>query len=72
MAEAAEKAAKETAEKVAEISKKFAEAKETGQPVELDRRVEPCDGSVVECDVDSVIRYAMPDGAIKVKRIHTH
>ena len=69
---AAKKAAEEAAKKAAETAAKFAEAKETGNPVELDRWSEPCDGSVVECDVDIVIRYAMPDGAIKVKRIHTH
>ena len=69
---AAKKAAEEAAKKAAETAAKFAEAKETGNPVELDRWSEPCDGSVVECDVDIVIRYAMPDGTTKVKRIHTH
>lgn len=72
MEEATKKAAKEAAAKVAEAEAKFAEAKETGEPVELDRRVEPCDGSAVECSLDIVIRYAMPDGTTKVKRIHTH
>lgn len=72
MEEATKKAAKEAAAKVAEAEAKFAEAKETGEPVELDRRVEPCDGSAVECSLDIVIRYAMPDGTTKVKRIHTY
>jgi hypothetical protein len=70
--EAAKKAAEETAQRAAETAAKFAEAKETGNPVELDRWIEPCDGSVVECDVDIIIRYAMPDGSAKVERIHTY
>ncbi len=70
--EAARKAAEETAQRAAETAAKFAEAKETGNPVEMTRGSGPCDGSVVECDVDIVIRYAMPDGSVKVERIHTH
>jgi hypothetical protein len=72
MEEATKKAAREATEKVAEMEAKFAEAKRTGNPVEFDRWSEPCDGSVVECDVDIIIWYAMPDGSVKVERIHTH
>ena len=65
-------AVKRAAEAIAKKEAAFAEAAETGKPVELSRTTEPCDGSAYECSLDIVVRYAMPDGAIKAKRIHTH
>jgi hypothetical protein len=47
-------------------------AKDTGQPVEIERWSEPCDGSQDECDLDIISRVAMPDGKIVTHRSHTH
>lgn len=68
---AKEKAEKEAKEK-AELEVKFAEAKAKGKPVEIERYIVDCDGSVDECSTDIIYRYAMPDGSIEVSRIHTH
>jgi hypothetical protein len=65
----AKKAAQE--KKEAEKAAKFAEAKETGKPVELKRYLADCDGTVEECSTDIVTVYAMPDGSTKTKRTHT-
>ncbi len=56
----------------AERKVKFKEARNTGKPVELERAMVDCDGSVGECSTDIVYRYAMPDGSVQTKRIHTH
>lgn len=55
----------------AEIAAKFAEAKETGDPVVIRRWSEPCNDPYEECDVDNLVEYAMPDGTTKVERHHT-
>jgi len=51
---------------------KFAQAKETGKPVELDRWTDECCERDFECDLDIVTQYAMPDGSTRTERIHTH
>jgi len=51
---------------------KFEEAQRTGEPVLLERTSGPCDGSVVECSLDIICRYAMPDGTTKTERHHAH
>lgn len=65
------KAAKAREAEEAEAAK-YAEAKDTGKPVEMKQWTEPCDGTVTECSWDHVTRYAMPDGSTKVTRAHTH
>jgi hypothetical protein len=60
------------AEAQAKVEAAFGEAKTTGKPVELKRWTEECDGSVDGCSVDIVTKYAMPDGATKITRIHTY
>jgi len=62
----AEKKAKEEA-----IQAKFAEAKETGNPVMLHHYMDECNNPHEECDLDSVTVYAMPDGTTKTTRMHT-
>lgn len=51
---------------------KFAEARATGAPVLLRRHVDACDGSAVDCSVDVVEEWSLPDGTIRRQRIHTH
>ncbi len=65
-AEAAKKAAAET-----ERQAKFAEARETGKPVFLEKWSEPCSDPREECSLDIVAQYAMPDGSTKTVRQHT-
>ena len=55
-----------------EIKDKFAKAKGTGEKVLLSSRSVPCDGSAVECSLDIIRVYAIPDGSEKSERIHTH
>ena len=50
---------------------KFDEAKSTGEPVELERYVAPCNDPHEECSMDIVVTYAMPDGTTKTRRNHT-
>ena len=72
---AAEEQARKEAEEVekqAKVEQALAEAKATGKPVEIARWTEPCDGTVRECSLDIVTRWAMPDGTIKVRRTHTY
>lgn len=65
-AEAAKKAAAET-----ERQAKFAEARETGKPVFLEKWSEPCSDPREECSLDIVAQYAMPDGGTETRRQHT-
>ena len=69
--EALEKDAKIQAEKAAAIKSRFAEAKETGKPVLLERHSEECSDPNEECDLDVVSTWAMPDGTTKTSRQHT-
>ena len=74
-AEAAEKkAAEEAAQKAAADQKrqaKFERARETGEPVLLQKWSEPCNDPREECSLDICCQYAMPDGSVKVERNHT-
>jgi len=67
----AKKAAKNEV-RLAERTAKIQAARDTGEPVEIDRWSEPCDGSQDECDLDIISRVAMPDGSIVTHRSHTH
>jgi len=49
----------------------FEEAKRTGHEILIDQMYVPCDGSVEECNLDILIKYAMPDGTTKIVRRHT-
>jgi hypothetical protein len=51
---------------------KFAEASRTGKPVELRSWSEECCERDFDCSLDVVTEYALPDGATKMGRIHTH
>lgn len=68
----AEEEQKAIAAKEAARAAKFAEAKQTGQPVILNRWTEPCNNPREECSWDSMYQYAMPDGSIKTVRNHTY
>jgi len=74
-AEAAEKkAAEEAAQKAAADQKrkaKFERARETGEPVLLQKWSEPCNDPREECSLDICCQYAMPDGSVKTERQHT-
>lgn len=65
-AEAAKKAKAET-----ERQAKFDEAMASSKPVELHRYTAPCNDPEEECSLDIVTEYAMPDGSVKVTRMHT-
>lgn len=69
----AERTSKTKAREAAEAraSAAVAKAAETGKPVEIDRRMVPCDGTAEDCSTDLVIRLAMPDGTIHEARTHT-
>jgi hypothetical protein len=52
---------------------RIAEARATGQPVPLRSWSEPCcERGRLDCDVDNLTEYAMPDGTTRVERIHTY
>lgn len=51
---------------------KFEEAKRTEKKVHLREWSEPCNDPTLECDVDILIEYAMPDGSTQIKRSHTY
>jgi hypothetical protein len=65
------KKAEKAAERESIRRAKFEEAARTGKPVELRRWTDQCDDPREECDIDSVIEYAMPDGSTKIERHHT-
>lgn len=65
-----EKAAKK-ATKEADVAAKFAEAKETGEPVLLQSWTEDCNDPHEECSTDTIMTFAMPDGTRKTQRHHT-
>ena len=56
---------------IQEIIKKYEQAKETGEPVELRRYTTDCNDPSEECNLDIVTIYAMPDGTTKTVRNHT-
>lgn len=69
---AREEKEKEQAKKDAEIKAKYAEAKETGKPVEIQRFITDCNNPREECSTDIITVYAMPDGSTKETRTHTY
>jgi hypothetical protein len=59
------------AAKNADKAAKFEEARRTGQSVVISSWSEECDGSTEECDVDTVTKYALPDGTTRISRSHS-
>jgi len=57
--------------KAEERQAKFAEAKRTGQRVELRSWMDDCNDPREQCSLDHVTEYAMPDGTTKIVRQHT-
>ena len=53
-------------------AEKLAEAARTGQRVEVRRWTEPCADPRLECSLDVVIEWALPDGTTRIERHHTH
>lgn len=60
------------AQKQKEIEEKFKQARKTGEKVELERWNAECDDPSEACDIDIVVKYAMPDGSTKIERYHTY
>lgn len=60
------------AQKQKEIDEKFKQARETGEKVELERWSAGCDDPSADCDLDIIVKYAMPDGSTKTERYHTY
>lgn len=60
------------AQKQKEIDEKFKQARETGEKVELERWTAGCDDPSADCDLDIIVKYAMPDGSMKTERYHTY
>lgn len=60
------------AKAIAEREAKFAKAQETGERVLLSQFCAGCDGSAIECSMDIVSVWAMPDGTTTRTRVHTH
>ena len=52
-------------------AKIFARAKQTGKPQLLHIRIDPCNDSMEECDLDVVREFAMPEGHRRTTRHHT-
>lgn len=59
-------------QKKAELNAKFEEAKRTGKPVEIFRTTTECNDPKIECSLDIITIWAMPDGTQKEERIHTY
>jgi hypothetical protein len=51
---------------------KFIEAAATGKPVLIESSMEPCNVRDLDCSLDYVATYAMPDGNYKEERTHTY
>lgn len=51
---------------------KFDEAKATGQPVVLRKWTVECNDEHEDCSLDAITEYAMPDGTVNTKRVHTY
>jgi hypothetical protein len=67
-----DKEATKEAQKKAELNAKFEEAKRTGKPVEIFRTTTECNDPKIECSLDIITIWAMPDGTQKEERIHTY
>jgi len=70
-AKAAAKAAKAQAKDDAKAAA-FAKARVANTPVEIERLMVECDGSVGDCSHDLMIRRIHPDGQIRTQRVHCH
>lgn len=67
------KEAKESKEEAKEaIAKIFATAKASNCRQVLSQETVECDGSAIDCSMDTLTRYAMPDGTVTTVRIHAH
>lgn len=66
-----EKKAEAERKEQARVQAALEEARSTGKEVVIEQMVTDCDGTVEECNTDIVIKYAMPDGTVKIKRVHT-
>ena len=53
------------------LEEKFSKAKETGEKVVIGKWSEPCNDNREECNLDMATKYAMPDGSVKVVKMHT-
>jgi len=53
-----------------ENDKKFEQAMNSNQPVELYRYTVDCNDDAEACDADTIITYAMPDGTTRTERCH--
>ena len=51
--------------------KAFAQAKATGERVALGTWMAPCDDPDEECNLDTVTKWALPDGTTTITRQHT-
>ena len=67
-----DKEAEKEAQKKAELNAKFEEAKRTGKPVEIFITTTECNDPKIECSLDIITIWAMPDGTQKEERIHTY
>lgn len=69
---AQEKKSAAKAEHAAKVAQAKAQATESGEPVEIERWTEDCDGTADECNLDLCVRLALPDGGERVTRTHAH
>lgn len=58
-------------QQLAERAAKYQQARETGEPVAIQRYTAECNDPGEECSLDIVTVYAMPDGSAKEVRRHT-
>jgi hypothetical protein len=72
LAEVLEKRMQNKKDKEEKLNKLFTAAKETGEKQEISHYTTGCNDKNEECDIDIVYEYAMPDGTVKVERIHTY
>ena len=54
------------------MNEKIQKAKETGKPVLVKQYTTDCDGSEVDCSMDTITEYVLPDGLIKRHRTHLY
>lgn len=66
-----EEVEQQKAKEEADRQAKFNQARETSKPVILEQWTEPCNDPQEDCNLDSIVIYAMPDGSTKETRSHT-
>lgn len=54
------------------MNEKIQKAKETGKPVLVKQYTTDCDGSEVDCSMDKITEYVLPDGSIQRQRTHLY